>query len=96
MAEALAGAGASAIAISSASSAATAVASAVATATAGIAIGFGYASGQAINQATGIIRDTTNSLLGIAKDLLTHYAKLITEKPEVGLTGTLLALYLMA
>jgi len=96
MAEAVGAGTAIAIATSQATSIASAVANAVATATAGIAIGLGYAGGQAIREATGTIRDMSKGVVGMMFDFIKSYFRLMTEKPEVGLTGTILAIYLLA
>jgi hypothetical protein len=96
MAEAVGAGTAVAIATAQATSIASAVANAVATATAGIAIGFGYAGGQAIREATGTFRDFARSLTETILGMIRGYFNLLSEKPEVGLTGTLLAIYLLA
>jgi len=96
MAETVGAGTAIAIATSQATSVASAVANAVATATAGIAIGMGYAGGQAIKEATGTIRDMSRGVIGTILDMLKSYLHLMASKPEVGLTGTLIALYLLA
>jgi hypothetical protein len=96
MAEAVGAGTAIAIATSQATSVASAVANAVATATAGIAIGMGYAGGQAIREGTGVIRDVSKGIVGTILGLIREYFRLISEKPEVGLTGTILAIYLLA
>ncbi|MEM2446487.1 MAG: hypothetical protein QW734_07500 [Candidatus Bathyarchaeia archaeon] len=95
MAEAVAGGTAIAIATAQATSIASAIANAVATAAAGISIGLGYAGGQAIREASGSIRDLSKSVIGTVLRVLREYFRLITEKPEIGLTGTILAIYLM-
>jgi len=95
MAEAISGGTATAIAIAQATSIASAIANAVATATAGISIGLGYAGGQAIREASGAVRDLSKGVIGTVLGILREYFRLITEKPEVGLTGTILAIYLM-
>ena len=96
MAEAVGAGTAIAIATSQATSVASAVASAVATATAGIAIGIGYAGGQAVREATGVIRDMSKGVINVILGMFRNYFRLMTEKPEVGLTGTILAIYLLA
>jgi hypothetical protein len=96
MAEALGAGTAVAIATSQATSVASAVANAVATATAGIAVGVGYAGGQAIKEATGTIRDMSKGVIDLLLGMIKEYFRLINEKPEVGITGTILALYLLA
>lgn len=95
MAEAVGGATAIAIASAQATSIASAIANAVATATAGISIGLGYAGGQAIRETSGAIRDLSRVIIGAILGVMREYFRLLTEKPEVGLTGTLLAIYLM-
>ena len=96
MAEALGAGTAIAIATSQATSVASAVANAVATATAGIAIGVGYASGQAVREASGAIRDMSKGMVNTVLGMLREYFRLISESPEIGLTGTILAIYLLA
>ncbi|MEM1542900.1 MAG: hypothetical protein QXV82_09755 [Ignisphaera sp.] len=95
MAEAVAGGSAIAIASAQATSVASAIANAVATATAGISIGLGYAGGQAIREVSGSVRDLSKGVIGTVLRVLREYFRLITEKPEIGLTGTILAIYLM-
>jgi hypothetical protein len=96
VAEAVEAGTAIAIATSQATSVASAIANAVATATAGIAIGLGYAGGQAVKEATGAIRDMSRGVIDLLLGMVREYFRLINEKPEVGLTGTILALYLLA
>lgn len=95
MAEAIGTGTAIAIASSQATSIASAVASAVSTSIAGISIGIGYAGGQAIQQATGSIRDLSKGVVDTILGMMREYFRLINEKPEIGLTGTILLIYLL-
>lgn len=95
MAESVPAGVAIAVATSQATSIASAVANAVATATAGISIGLGYAGGQAIRELSGSARDLGRGSINTVFRVMREYFRLITEKPEVGLTGAILAIYML-
>jgi len=93
---AVVGAGtATAIAVSQATSVATAVASAVATAVAGISISIAYVAGQTVRAVTAVAKDVGRSVLSAFLRAARYYFNLLVAKPEIGLTATLLLIYLL-
>lgn len=99
MAEVMAGAG-GAIAIATATSTATAIAQAVATsiatAVAGISIAFGYVVGTTLRGFGEFLRGIGEKIMEMVRDVVSLMMRLVMEKPEIGVTGLIMALYLLA
>jgi hypothetical protein len=89
-----------AVAIATASSTATAVAQAIATsiatAVAGISIAFGYVVGSTLKGFGEFLKGIGEKIMELVKDAVNMMMRLVMEKPEIGVTGLILAIYLLA
>lgn len=100
MAEAAAGALSLGLTFATATQQATSISSSIANAlgriASGIARGLGFLTAFAARELMRVLRELARRIIDFTFNLLREYFRLLVEKPEIGVTATLLLLYLLA